>query len=270
MKADLGLQHARMTLAAIDDRPRLDARSWTREVDPIAVIVPWAESSVRDGWLERCLGRISAARVMIAARSEVSDSVLARLARAGCEVERSDAPRGLRLRRAAERSVAGHGATPGASTLLFHHADTRLPERWPDLIRAALDSLHPWGAFRLGFESANARRRLRLVALGGNLRTRLFGLPYGDQSPFVTREAYELVGGHPPWPRLDDLELSRRLRRLARPRLARGRVHSSDRRYEALGTLRTVASNFCILARFASGVGAHELAREYSRMLEAR
>jgi hypothetical protein len=56
---------------------------------------------------------------------------------------------------------------------------------------------------------------LRVVATLMNLRSRLSGIATGDQAIFVTREAFDRVGGFPVQPLMEDIELSRRLKRLA-------------------------------------------------------
>jgi hypothetical protein len=104
---------------------------------------------------------------------------------------------------------------------------------------------------------------LPLVAAGANWRSRLFGLPFGDQAPFATREAYDAVGGHPPWPFLDDFELALRLRRLCRPLLLSAPVHTSCRRYLERGRARSVLGNLSILTRFALGDSPTALAQRY-------
>lgn len=209
----------------------------------VSLIVPLAE----DVWPLPALARPrpSGVDVTVAAAGSVSDSTVRRLRDGGILVRRSDAPRGARLLHAA-RHVAGN-------VLVFLHADTELPVGWLDVVLRALSLDRPWGAFRLRFAGRVGKRRLRLIAFGANARSRLLGLPFGDQAPFVRRAAYEAVGGHPPWGFLDDLELSLRLRRLAAPRIVRACVRTSPGRYLARGSARTVLTNLKILGRFARG-----------------
>lgn len=217
----------------------------------LAVIIPLAESMLPDDWPGRLLADAIPDQVFVAASDRVPRDVLSKLERRGCAVLQSDAPRGQRLRDAA--------AASSATTLLFLHSDTRLPPGWKQLVTSALTERRCWGVFRLAFE----RRRLAWVAWGANTRSRLLGLPFGDQAPFVTRAGYERVGGHPAWPRLDDLELTLRLRRIARPVILRAAVETSARRYERLGALRTVLRNARILCGFALGRSPADLDRVY-------
>ena len=134
---------------------------------------------------------------------------------------------------------------------------------WVGEVRRCLANDRSWGAFRLGFEDERGRRCLDWVAFGANLRSRLLSLPFGDQAPFVHRDLYEDIDGHPPWPFLDDLELSRRLRRERRPSLSGERVRSSARRYRERGAVRTVLQNSTILLRHAFGQTPARLHESY-------
>jgi hypothetical protein len=57
--------------------------------------------------------------------------------------------------------------------------------------------------------------------------------PYGDQALFVRRDAFERIGGFPPQPLFEDLEIGRRLRRLGRIRTVASKVEVSGRRFLA-------------------------------------
>jgi hypothetical protein len=54
---------------------------------------------------------------------------------------------------------------------------------------------------------------MRCVAFWANARTAFTRVPDGDQTPFVRRDVYERLGGHPLWPLLDDWDFARRLRK---------------------------------------------------------
>lgn len=100
--------------------------------------------------------------------------------------------------------------------LLFLHADTLLPPGADQLIRQALQRTgRVWGRFDVWI-SGDAPA-LRLISLFVNLRSRVTGIATGDQAMFVHRDAFVAVGGFPPQPLMEDIELSRRLRTLSRP-----------------------------------------------------
>ena len=52
-----------------------------------------------------------------------------------------------------------------------------------------------------------------------NLRSRLTGIATGDQAMFVTREAFDAVGGFPEIALMEDIALARSLKRVSPPAL---------------------------------------------------
>jgi hypothetical protein len=104
---------------------------------------------------------------------------------------------------------------------------------------------------------------LRVVAALVNLRSRLSGIATGDQAIFVIRAAFERVGGFPVQPLMEDIEISRRLKRLGRPACLRARVCTSGRRWEQRGVWRTIVLMWRLRWRYWRGVPAARLAEEY-------
>ncbi len=146
--------------------------------------------------------------------------------------------------------------------LLFLHADTRLPADAPAQIAAALDGQgHVWGRFDVRIEGQS--RSLRMVAGLMNRRSRLTGIATGDQAIFVTRAAFESVGGYPKQPLMEDLELSRSLRRIGPPACLRSTVLTSGRRWERDGVLRTILLMWRLRTLYWLGVSPQRLARQW-------
>ena len=106
-------------------------------------------------------------------------------------------------------------------------------------------------------------RALAIVAALMNLRSRLTGIATGDQAMFMTRAAFRAVGGFPDQPLMEDIELSRRLRRLSAPACLRARVVTSGRRWEARGVWRTIALMWRLRLLYSLGVAPERLARSY-------
>jgi len=150
------------------------------------------------------------------------------------------APRGRATQMNAGAAVAG------GEILLFLHADTLLPRgAVPVVIGALQDPAVIGGAFRVRLAaSSGAGRYIRATlgitgrAIGARARvTRAFT---GDQAIFVRAETFRSVGGYPEIPLMEDVELSRRMRRAGKTVLLPLRVETSGRRWEAWGPLRTV------------------------------
>lgn len=148
--------------------------------------------------------------------------------------------------------------------LLFLHADTRLPAGFSSAVRRTL--ARPGtsaGAFPLGLDGT--RPGLRLIEALANFRSRVLGLPYGDQGLFMTADAFWRAGGFPDQPLMEDFELVRRLSGLGRVRTAPERVVSSARRWQNQGLLRTTLVNQLMILGRCLRVPPATLARLYAR-----
>jgi rSAM/selenodomain-associated transferase 2 len=156
---------------------------------------------------------------------------------------------------------AGAAAACG-DVLLFLHADTRLP---PDADRMVLDGLtaSSWQWGRFDVRIAGRSSLLAVVASFMNWRSLLTGIVTGDQALFATRAAFTQAGGFPDIPLMEDIELSRRLKRVSRPLCLAARVTTSGRRWDERGVIRTILL-MCRL-RLAHFFGAEpaSLARRY-------
>ena len=162
----------------------------------------------------------------------------------------------------ARQMNTGAAAARGA-VLLFLHADTRLPDRADRLIADGLHrSRRQWGRFDVTIDGRS--RCFVLIAALMNLRSRVTGIATGDQAIFVARTAFDAAGGFPDQPLMEDIELSRRLRRGAgAPLCLADRVHTSGRRWERHGVGRTVVLMWRLRLLYWLGVSAERLARDY-------
>jgi rSAM/selenodomain-associated transferase 2 len=144
--------------------------------------------------------------------------------------------------------------------LLFLHADARLPRQAHEAVSRALDDpAVVGGAFRLAIDSS--RRALRMVAMFANGRTRLTGIPYGDQGLFVRRSVFERLGGYPEWPLLEDLEFGRRLKAAGKIVILSKPVMVSSRRWDKEGIGYTTLRNQIFVLLYFMGVSPVRLAR---------
>jgi rSAM/selenodomain-associated transferase 2 len=145
---------------------------------------------------------------------------------------------------------------------LFLHADTRLPREADHLVLDGLErSGATWGRFDVTIEGRAAL--LPLVAWFMNLRSRLSGVATGDQAMFVKRESFRAVGGFPAIALMEDIALSKRLKRLGRPLCLRARLITSGRRWERHGVVRTILLMWRLRLAFFFGADPAVLARRY-------
>jgi rSAM/selenodomain-associated transferase 2 len=165
------------------------------------------------------------------------------------------APRG----RAAQMN-AGAAACP-ADTLLFVHADTRLPDDTDTLVARATSGRFAWGRFDVRIDSDRAA--LRVVGRMMSLRSRWTGIATGDQALFVCHDLFRAVGGFPDIPLMEDIAISRSLLRYGPPACLRERVVTSARRWESEGVGQTVFLMWRLRAAYFLGADPARLALRY-------
>ncbi|WP_434223250.1 TIGR04283 family arsenosugar biosynthesis glycosyltransferase [Sinimarinibacterium thermocellulolyticum] len=144
--------------------------------------------------------------------------------------------------------------------LLFLHADTRLPADALAAVDTALRH-HVWGRFDVSI--AGRSPLLPMVAMLMNLRSRLSGIATGDQAIFMTRRAFDAVGGFPDQPLMEDLAICQSLKRLGRPACLKLRVTTSGRRWDTRGVWRTIALMWWLRWRYWRGASPEALAKAY-------
>ena len=158
------------------------------------------------------------------------------------------APRG----RAAQMNAGARAAN--GDMLLFLHADTRLPADF------TIPDSAVWGRFDVRIDGRHPL--LKVVACAMNLRSRLTGIATGDQAMFVRRAVFP---GFPEIPLMEDIALSRALKKIDSPSCLRERVVTSGRRWEAHGVLRTIFLMWRLRLLYFFGVSPETLARKYSQ-----
>ena len=167
---------------------------------------------------------------------------------------------GAPLGRALQMNAGAQQAS--GDILLFLHADTRLPLDADRLMAQAIaNGTQVWGRFDVRIEGQH--RMLRVIAAFMNRRSRWTGIATGDQALFMTRAAFDAVGGFPAQPLMEDIEISKRLLKLSRPACLRARVVTSGRRWETRGVWRTVLLMWRLRLAYWRGATPERLAERY-------
>lgn len=160
------------------------------------------------------------------------------------------------------RQLNAGAAAASGSTLLFLHADSIPPHKYPAYITDALKRPHTVaGAFKLRI--ASPWWPLRIVEMVTNTRAALLQIPYGDQGLFLTRDRFRAVGGYPLIAFMDDYAMSQKLAKVGRIRIANAAVTTSPRRWETVGFMKTSVLNQIIVFAYHLGVPVHVLGRWY-------
>lgn len=159
-----------------------------------------------------------------------------------------------------------HGARCATGDiLLFLHGDAKITEKGIDAILKTMeDPLIIGGAFRLAIDSRSPY--LSLVAFWANMRSIIFGLPYGDQGIFVRRSAFEEIGGYQDVPIMEDLEFIRRLKRRGKISILGESVSVSSRRWDKEGPIYATFRNLILSALFLLGVSPDRLYKWYKEV----
>ena len=103
----------------------------------------------------------------------------------------------------------------------------------------------------------------RTIARLMNLRSRWTGMMTGDQALFVRTSTFRTLGGFAAIPLMEDLELSRRLKRAGTVAALRIQVVTSYRRWAHCGPIRTIVRMWGLRLLYWLGVSPHRLARYY-------
>ena len=224
--------------------------------DRISVVIPVLNEA---GCITRTLGRLQAMRrrghELIVVDGGSDDETMA--------VSHSLADQLIQAPRGRASQMRAGAAAANGSVIWFLHADTlSVPD--PDLLilneLARGDS--QWGRFDVLL--SRDRFMLKVVAWLMNLRARITGIATGDQGIFMARDLYEKVGGIPAIPLMEDIALSRTLRRFSRPAVIKQKLAASPRRWEKHGIARTILTMWGLRLAYFVGVDPSRLAKYYA------
>lgn len=154
--------------------------------------------------------------------------------------------------------------------LLFLHVDCWLEPESIVHAERQLGGVEPcsgrendWGAFHQKIDAPGFL--FRCLEWGNARRIAWCGVPYGDQAIFVRASVFRQCGGFPEVALLEDLLLSRTLRRRRWPTLLAGPLHVDARRWQRYGVIRQTLRNWRILLAWKMGATPDRLARLYPR-----
>ena len=160
------------------------------------------------------------------------------------------------------RQMNAGAKTATGDALLFLHADTLLPQ---DAKAQSEDALRNpacvGGRFDVRFERDAGLAWV--VSRMMNVRSRLSGIATGDQAIFVRRATFDALGGFADVPLMEDVDFSRRLKRLGSTSALRAHVITSYRRWQFCGPVRTIVLMWALRFLYWTGVSPRTLSRVY-------
>ena len=179
------------------------------------------------------------------------------------DVARSRGATVVSARRGRGIQMAAGAAAAKGDWLLFLHADTVPGPAWREAVADLMtgsDGDRRAGVFRLRLD--DPAPWARCVEWCARLRSRLLGLPYGDQGLLISADFYESLGGYRPLVIMEDVDMVRRIGRRHLVTLDCD-AHTSAVRYRRAGYgIRMVRNAFCLACYFC-GVPPSLIARMY-------
>jgi rSAM/selenodomain-associated transferase 2 len=149
-----------------------------------------------------------------------------------------------------------------AAVLLFLHADSFPPTQAFELIKRALsDALVVGGAFEHLF--AEPVWSLRAITCINRIRYRLTHNYYGDQGIFVRTAVFRQMDGYRPLQLMEDVDFTRRLKRIGQTVLIRAALRTSGRRFVARGPWRTFLFIIWLLLLYSLGFDTQRYAERW-------
>ncbi|MDD3045980.1 MAG: TIGR04283 family arsenosugar biosynthesis glycosyltransferase [Candidatus Delongbacteria bacterium] len=187
-----------------------------------------------------------------------TDGTIGIAGRFSCKIISSAAGRAVQQNSGAEAA--------GSPVLLFLHADTVLPQDFEYEVYKTLSmDKTSFGAFKIKINGKN--KFLGFVSFLINIRSSLFGSPYGDQALFMTKKTFEKAGGFKELFIMEDYDLVSRLKKTGRIRMSRKNVITSGRRWDGMGLLCTFFTNQKMKILFHLGTDTEKLRRIYYKEL---
>lgn len=164
--------------------------------------------------------------------------------------------------RAAQMNAGAAKAT--GDVLLFLHADTVLADTWFDELRDALkDAKIIGGGFHVRFD--NRTLIYRLMNGYSNCRATYTGMFHGDQAIFLRKKIFDEIGGYPNIPLMEDVVISRRMRKAGKTVLLNTTATTSARRIEKTGVIKSILRYLFFKTTFFFGASPEYLARLYRK-----
>ena len=144
--------------------------------------------------------------------------------------------------------------------LFFLHADSQ-PSVTAQSLAAYLQAQPQWGFCRV--QLSGDEQVFRLISAFINGRSTLTRGATGDQMLFFRREFLRQEGGFDDIPLMEDVAISKRLRRLAPPLVISEPVTTSSRRWREAGVVKTIINMWALRLAYFLGASPHRLWRHY-------
>ena len=149
--------------------------------------------------------------------------------------------------------------------LLFLHADVQIDEICLSMLKNRICGNEiQWGWFALTLDSP--RFIYRVIEMGANLRNRFTGIPLGDHGIFVKKDMFDIIGGFPEIPIMEDLEFVKKMNIVTNGIEIKSPLKISVRRFEHSGIIRTLSRMWVLRILYYFGVPPERLTKYYRKI----
>ena len=173
----------------------------------------------------------------------------------------------IRSPRGRSRQMNAGAKIARGEILLFLHSDSLLPKGADQWIICEMEKRGKnWGRFDVRLSGRHFL--FRIVELLMNLRSRITCIATGDQAIFVKKKLFETVGGFPDIDLMEDITMSKFLKKYGPPLCLWQKVATSSRRWQRKGIFRTILLMWFLRLIYFYKADPSQLARFYESRKE--
>lgn len=218
-------------------------------------------------WLEQVLSYLSSDdSVVVVDASEADDTehLLSTLVLNHSQLHflKSDKGRAVQMNVGAEYllSLPQMKSARSSSLLWFLHSDSGLSREHLAYLHQCDDSIQ-WGRFDV--ELTPKQFPFHIISGFINLRSRLTQVMTGDQGIFIRSDVFQFLNGFGAIPLMEDVEISKRLRKINKADCSGPVLQTSARRWQKYGWAKTVVLMWQLRLLYWLGVSPSFLVRKY-------
>ncbi len=216
----------------------------------LSIIIPTLNEASN---IESLLAQLSGEDIELIVVDGGSDDQTVQRASAHAKLVHSSAGRAIQMN-------AGAAAASG-DWLWFLHADTQLTEPVSSYYSVITQSPSVWGRFAVRLD--DSRFVFRVIERLMNARSCFTSVATGDQGLFVDRRLFDELGGYPELPLMEDVALSKRLRKVMPVNCSALPLITSARRWQQRGVLKTILLMWWLRLAYVLGVSPARLRQWY-------
>ena len=216
----------------------------------LSIIIPTLNEASR---IESLLSQLSDENVELIVVDGGSDDQTVQRASVHAKLIHSSAGRALQMNTGA--------AIASGDWLWFLHADTQLSQPLNTYVDEITQSSSLWGRFTVRLD--DARFIFRVIERLMNARSCFTSVATGDQGLFVDRRLFDELGGYPELPLMEDVALSKRLRKVMPVNCSTLSLITSARRWQQRGVLKTIVLMWWLRLAYVVGVSPARLRQWY-------